>query len=58
MKGFLEILDGKHDDLPEPGLLHGRNHRKMPSPRVVKCRNKWPHSSPDGRLCPKEKLKQ
>ena len=27
IRGFKEILDGKHDDLPEAALLHGRHHR-------------------------------
>ncbi|GIT72893.1 MAG: hypothetical protein Ct9H300mP28_27070 [Pseudomonadota bacterium] len=26
IKGFREILDGIHDDLPGTGILHGRNH--------------------------------
>ena len=28
VKGFAEILDGKHDDLPRAGLLHGRHDRR------------------------------
>jgi len=27
VRGFKEILEGKHDDLHEAGLLHGRHHR-------------------------------
>ena len=26
--GFREIVEGKHDDLPGAGLLHGRDHRR------------------------------
>ncbi len=28
IKGFKEIVAGKHDDLPESRLLHGRHHRR------------------------------
>ena len=28
LRGFKEILEGKHDDLPEQAFLHGRHHRR------------------------------
>ncbi len=27
VRGFKEILEGKHDDITRTGLLYGRNHR-------------------------------
>ena len=37
IKGFREILDGKHDELPGAGLLHGRDDRAAPCRRVAAC---------------------
>ena len=45
VRGFREVVEGKHDDLPGAGLLHGRRHRGgrregQAAPRIA-ARRRW-----------------